>query len=334
MAKHAASTSGEKFTDRYKVTSRTLYKGNTKALRIPGPNHPLYDPTAPTTFDPLRVEEIDKDGEMSTPIEVLSDPDEGILWIVDGRGRHLDVIEVNRRRQEEGRKLVEPIIVPFNGDEKAAIGRVRVKNYHRRDVTPSGMGIDIHALRKAGYSWDECARKLHVESADAKQWCKRLLPLAFCIADVRAAVDAGKIAQGVARKFGGTDEKGEKALGPKAQAELLAEMLAAKVPKVKKSKEEDDVDTSRVASAKTRERVACALVNGEAKKLDASEKLAARVIACAIRRLNGEKKALDVWPGIARIVDEVLAAKNVETAPASSVVEPVATATAAESTAS
>lgn len=63
----------------------------------------------------------------------------------------------------------------------------------------------------------------------------------------------------------------------------------------------------RVASAKARAEIAMALVNGEAKGLDAAEKTLAVALAAAIRRLNGETGALAPWPRIAAIVDRVLA---------------------------
>lgn len=219
---------GVKFTEKYGVEATQIYKGNTKAIKIPPRGHALYDETAPTTYDELRVQEIDQSGAMTTPIELWTDPDAGIAWIIDGRGRQLDVDEVNRRRAKDGRDPVQPYYVPFNGDEKAAVARVRIKNYHRRTPTPSGMAVDLHRLRQAGYSWEDCAKILHFESADPEQWGRKLIPLAHCIPEVREAIDKGLLPKTEARAFGGGKPDGSERLGNREQADLLKEKLAAK----------------------------------------------------------------------------------------------------------
>lgn len=285
---------GEKFTKKYKLETATIYRGNTAALRIPGPDHPLYDPTAPTTFDPIRVAAIDRDGKMSTPIEVFTDPDEGILWILDGRGRHLDIEEVNRIRAAEGRELVEPLIVPFPGDEKKAIARVREKNYHRRMPTPSGMAVDLRVLREKGFSWDECVKVLHVESADAEQFCRKLFPLAYCIPAVQAAIDSGDLPRTAASKFGGTAPDGSKALGKREQATLLAELLATK-PATKKPK---------ALAPKVRERIIAALTNGASADLKVADSIVAKAVAAALLFHGGDLKALKAYPNVEAIVEE------------------------------
>lgn len=219
---------GVKFKEKYGCTSANIYKGNTDALRIPPKGHTLYDATSPTTFDEQRVRVIDAVGEMKDAIEVWTDPDDGILWILDGRSRHLDVIEVNRRRTARGCKMVEPYIVPFDGTEEEAIARVRQKNYHRRVPTPSDMAVDLRVLKKAGYGYAACADILHVTTSDAEQWGRNLLPLAFCTEEVRAAVDSGEIPKSAAKKFAGKAPDGSEKLGDKAQVALLTEMLAAR----------------------------------------------------------------------------------------------------------
>lgn len=294
---------GEKFVEKYAVESATIYKdvGTLETLKVPPPNHPLYDPTAPTTFDPIRVDSIERDGRMTTPIEVFTDPDEGILWVLDGRGRFLDVKEVNRRRAAEGRELVKPYLVPFNGDEKAAVARVREKNYHRRAPTPSGMALDLLALRNAGHAWEACAKVLHVEVDDPEQWGRRLLPLAHCIPEVRAAIDAGRVSRGAARKFGGGALDGSEALGKKEQVALLAELLEEKTaPKPKKA----------ALSTKQRENAKHALSNGKTSKLSASDRTVALIVAAALARVDGDERALKHWPEVDAIVAEALAAKK------------------------
>lgn len=289
---------GEKFTEKYKVDTATIYKakGDTDALKIPGPGHVLYDPTAPKKFDPIRVKAIDRDGKMTTPIEVWTDPDSGTLWVLDGRGRTLDVREVNRRRAAEGRELVQPYIVPFSGDEAAAVARVREKNYHRRLPTVSGMAMDLLALRNHGCSWEACAEALHVEVDAPEQWGRKILPLAFCIPEVQAAVDAGEIPRGAARKFSGGKPDGSARLGDKEQEKLLAEMLEKKPEK----------KGSTHIGAKGKERAAAALTNGASEGLRGIDQVVARAVAGTIARLAGDKDALKSWPKVAAILDEAV----------------------------
>jgi len=284
------------FAAKYGVAPQIVYKGDTDALKIPPPNHVLFDPTAPKTFDPIRVSAIDRDGKMTTPIEVWTDPDIGTLWVLDGRGRTLDVREVNRRRRAEGRELVQPYIVPFMGDERHAVARVREKNYHRRSPTPSGMAMDLRVLRNYGYSWDACARILHHDTNDAEQWGRRLLPIAFCIPDVQEAIDAGKITRGVARRFGGSAPDGSRALGKRDQLELLDKLLL-------KGTEERG---SKPVSPKYRVRIAAALSNGAASVLRGTEGVVAKAIAAAMARIDGDARALKPWPHVARIFEEAL----------------------------
>lgn len=289
----ATKKSGEKFTEKYRVDSATIYKATKKTttVRIPGPSHPLYDATAPTVFDPIRVEAIDRDGKMTTPIEVWTDPDDGVLWILDGRGRWLDVEEVNRRRAEQGRTLVTPHLTPFGGDEKAAIARVREKNYHRRMPTPSGMAMDLLALRNAGHSWEQCARILHVEITDPEQWGRRLVPLAFCLPEIRDAFDKGEINRNLAGRFGGSALDGSKALGRKEQLALFEQMTKKKEPK-----------GWRAVPTWARQRAHEALQNGATEGLKNLDKLIAKAMAATMAWLEGDTSALNSYPAIEAII--------------------------------
>jgi len=284
---------GEKFVDKYGVESAQIYKtADLSIIKIPGPDHFLYDPTAPTTFDELRVREIDDAGKMDDPITVYTDPDTKTLYALDGRGRTLDTTEVNRRRKEEGREPVYALLLPFSGTEKDAVARVRLFNYHRRTPTPSGMGLDILALRKAGWSWPDCAAKLHVESKDPEQWAKRYLPLAYCIEEVRAAFDARELPITMARKFGGGEVDGSAALGKKEQLALL--QLTREAPATTKVK---------VVSPGKRRRLVQVLTNGASEKLNAGNKTVAQIVAATLAFVDGDPKMLRGWPDVAAIVE-------------------------------
>jgi len=296
-----SKSKGLKFVDKYGVDSATIYKAtaDTKSVRIPPPGHALYDPTAPTTFDELRVQKIDADGKMTDPIELWTDPDAGILWVLDGRGRWLDVEEVNRRRKAEGRELVQPYLVPFNGDEKRAVARLREKNYHRRAPTPSGMALDLVALRNKGYSWEDCAKILHQDLKDPEQWGRKLLPIAYCIPEVREAIDAGDIPQGSAAKFGGTALDGSKALGKGEQLQMLRDLRHSRT-----KEEKAKAKGAAPIGFKHRARVIEALQNGHG--LKGAEAKVAEIVAATLARFGGDAKALKAWPEVAAIVEEAL----------------------------
>lgn len=286
------STKSTSFVQKYGVDEARIYKGNVDALEIPPPGHPLHDPTSPTKFDELRVAEIDKDGKMTTPIEFWASPDEGKLWIVDGRGRKLDINEVNRRRAKDGREEVKPLLVPFQGTEQEAVARIRTKNYHRRSPTPSGIAQDILALRNAGYPWAEVAAKLHYTEGEPEGWCKRMLPLAFCIREVQAAFDAGTLHLVKSVKFGGRAVDGSEALGKKAQLELLSEMTAEK---------ESGGTGPKAISNKVRSRVLTAIENATEIK-STVDKNAAYAIAAALRFVGGDLTAFNGFPEVSELV--------------------------------
>lgn len=291
---------GEKFTAKYGVATATIYRGTdqTASVRIPPPGHPLYDPSAPTVFDELRVQAIDRDGTMSDAIEVQSDPDAKILWIVDGRARWLDVEEANRRRAASTppREPVGPLIVPFDGDEKAAVLRIFEKNFHRRLPTPSSMALALQRLRKAGHSYEACANALHHQTDDPEQWVRKLLPIAYCIEEVRAAVDAGEFPRVTAMRFAGSAMDGSKALGPRAQKALLVEIRAAR--------QGATGDRPATVPTKARERVRVAFGAGAAEHLGQEGHKQALLVAATLARIDGDPKALDAWPDLAGLFDE------------------------------
>lgn len=296
MKKKRERSGGKKFTEKYGVDAVTIYSGDTDNLIIPGPDHALYDPSEPTEFDPLRVEEIDRDGKMTTPIEVWTDPDKGILWVLDGRGRLLDVREVNRRRTAEGRELVRPYIVPFHGTEKDAIARLVVKNCHHRTPKPSAMAAYLLKLRKAGCPWDVCTKKLHVVSDDPEQWGRKLLPLAHCIPEVQAAIDNGDLPRGMAKRFGGSLPDGENALGKKEQLALLDKLTEARMSRA----------PSSTMGRKSRDRVREALTNGASGNLKGVDQVYAQAIVSAIAWMNGDRDAFKSRGMIDHIISQAL----------------------------
>ena len=293
-----------KFTAKYGVSTANIYKGNPDSMRIAPPGHKYHDATSSSEHDELLIAAIERYGLMNTPIEVLTDPDNGILWIVDGRRRWLATQEVNRRRAEQGREPVEPYITPFsrkNGSrpsEAEVVARIREKNYHRRVPTVSGMAVDLIAMRDAGCTWQQCIDALHVQSVDPEQWGRKLLPLGRCEPEVRAAVDARQIPRTAARLFGGSAADGSDALGRQGQLDLLAQMIAAKTT-------EKGSSEARPMTTAARERVVERLSNGAVEKLPEFEQSIARaIVAYECFTTGGIAEALDYLPEIKRLVVE------------------------------
>lgn len=291
---------GEKFADKYGVKAAQIYKGDISDLKIPGPDHSLYDKNSPTTYSEIRVKYIDESGRMGDPIDVWTDPDTKTLWVLDGRTRHVDVSEVNRRRKAEGREPIEIFIIPFHGSEKDAVAEMTVRNHHRRVPTPTAVAEELVRLRRYGWDWVKCAEMLQVETEDPEQWARKLIPIAYCIPKVQELIDKGELAKGLARKFGGGKLDGSEKLSQKAQAELLAEMLEAKEKAAKSPK-------TKYLGPKSQERLAKALGNGEVEKLKAKDAEVAEVIAATLARLAGDAKALKAWPAVAAVVEAALA---------------------------
>jgi hypothetical protein len=230
------SKTGEKFGPKYGVVAAQFYKNDPgpSRLKIPGPDHFLYDPSSPTTFDEIKVQQIDEDGQCTQVVEVWTDSDNDILWVVDGRETLQNVREANRRRAEEKRELVELRLIPFKPKaasqlaERDVVAHLAVRNFHRRLPTPSSYALNILLLRKKGWEWSKVCQFLHVTSDDPEQWCKKRLPIAHCIDEVRAAFDSGKLSLAKATKFGGRAEDGSWALSRKDQLALLDAERAVK----------------------------------------------------------------------------------------------------------
>jgi hypothetical protein len=297
------SKTGEKFGPKYGVKPTQIYEGDPgpDKLRIPPPGHFLYDPSSPMTHDELRVRQIDKDGHMNDALEVWTDPDSGVLWTIDGRGRLLDVREVNRRRKKDGRAPVKPRLAPLKMTEAEAIARISIKNTHRRQIPPSAYAFGIDSQRKAGWAWDKIAEHHHIESKAPEQWCRLRLPLAFCEPEVREAFDAGLLQLPRASKFGGREVDGSGALGRKEQLALLDESLAERAAPAE--------PLLKPLTPKTRARIFTALTNGASEHLRSMDREVANAVAAALALIEGDADALSDWPEVAAVVQTVMAEK-------------------------
>lgn len=287
---------GKKFVSRYPVAASQIYKGDPgpDVLKIPGPDHWLFDPSSPTTFDEVKVRQIDTDGQCSQIIEVLSDTDTDTLWVVDGRETLQNVREVNRRRAKEKRKPVELRLATFKplagseSQERDVIAHLVVRNFHRRLPTPSSYALNILLLHRRGHTWEQICQLLHVESDDPKQWCGKRLPIAHCVPEVRAAFDSGELPLAKVWAFGGRAHDGSEALGKTDQLALLRQLREQHAAPSKR----------RPIAPSVRKKVAAALSNGETSNLCTRDAEAAKVFAAAlVYAETGDLKALAEWPG-------------------------------------
>lgn len=299
------ASKGEKFDTKYGVRAAQVYRGDPEKLRIPPPGHFLFDPDSPLVFDEIKVQQIDKDGHMTDAIEVWTDPDSKVLWVIDGRDRTLAVREVNRRRKIANREPVELLIKPCpkGTTERDAIARISVKNLHRRVPRASTYAYHIRMQRKAGWSWEAIAQHLHITTDDAEQWCRKRLPLAYCEPEVVAAFDAGEFPLSAAPHFGGRNAEGEGALDREDQLALL-------VQKRGERQASKDAPAARPLPTKTRERVRAALLNGETANLTFQDKMIAQGVAAALAYAGGDASALDKWPDVAAIARDAAKGKE------------------------
>lgn len=296
------SKKGLKFDVKYGVSAFQAYKCDPDTLVIPPKGHALYDPDGNTAFNPRRVAEIDKDGVFTGTVIVWTDKDANKLYVIEGRGNTLDVREVNRLRRERGDEEITIKVMPLDVDLDRAVEHVVLRNFHRKVPTVSHYAREVVRLARLGKTWGRIVEMLDVDGIDdAEQWCKKRVAVAHCVPEVAQAIDSGELSLAQARQFGGTAIDGSKALGKKAQLDLLEEMRAER---------DKPKSTVKALSAGARGRVFTALSNGATEKLKKDDRGLATFAAALISRLEGDEDALDDWPAIAEVVAE--AAKKPE----------------------
>lgn len=294
---------GEKFTTKHDVAAAQIYTsdpGNEKLI-IPPPDHFLFDKSSPTVVDEQKVRQIDEDGECSHVLEVWTDKNKKVMYVLDGRETLMTVREVNRRRVADNRKPILVHVKPVASTEKEAVAHMAVRNFHRRKPTPSAYAFHIRACRKYGHTWDKICDLLLIKSDDAEQWCKKRLPLAYAEPEVCQAFDAGELPLAHAPQFGGRAEDGSEAEGRDDQLGLLESLRAEKLA---------DADKPKGVAAAARKRVRQALLNGESTNLCHKDAAAAGVAAATIAYLDGDKRAFDEWPEVRAIMDKAAEKKT------------------------
>lgn len=295
---------GDKYEHKYNVASSQIYKNDPgpDKLIIPPPGHFLHDESSPTVVDEQKVKQIEEDGFCSAIIEVWTDKDKSVQYVLDGRETLATVREVNCRRLTDGREPIQIRMTPVSLSEKDAVAHVAVRNFHRRNTpSPTAYALNIRMQRRAGWSWDKVCDFLLVKAEHPEKWCRSRLPLAFAVKEVRAAFDAGEFPLALALQFGGRDVDGSDALGPEEQLALLEQKRAEKLQRVGKP---------RAVPAAARKRVRAALLNGETRSLCTRDADAAMVAAATIAFLDGDASAFAEWPEVRAIMEKAVAKKS------------------------
>lgn len=300
-----ARVRGPSTEERYGVERYQSYTSapENPKLQVPPKGNDLYAIKGHTTFDPLMVEEIDRDGPLArVTLMVWSDPDSGTLWIIEGRGNYFNALEVNRRRRERGDKTIVVFISNLPVSRERAVEYVRLMNHHREQVRLGLIASDAFVLWKRGTSFERIAEILHITDSERanEKWIRKAISLQHAIPEVVAAVEKGYVSLTKARRFGGKDLEGKERLSAAEQKKLLAEML-------------DKKGHRTVTSVPTpaRRRFASVLSEDTIDSFeDPKARTAARVLERALVFLDtGDMSALDAWPELQALATKVLAGK-------------------------
>lgn len=152
--------------------------------------HPLYDPSAKHRLpDAGMIASVEELGVI-TPI--LLRPDGDRYEVIAGRRRVRAAIAVNATRTN-GERIKIPAIIR-RGDDGDLVAAVIVENLQREDLTPSQQASAFGHAMRFGLDEGTLARKIGVSPAVVRNRLKLL----DVRAEVRDAVDAGRIGQDVA----------------------------------------------------------------------------------------------------------------------------------------
>ncbi len=313
-----------KFVDKYGVSLASTYDADPEQLLIPPPGHALYDEDGNTTFDEVRVQEIDRVGKCVRIVTVWSDKDANKLYVIAGRGNRFDVCEVNRRRKVRGDVPMKIGFLRFPGSLDEAVDFVRMENFRRKRPTASHLAREIVRLSKLGRPWGRIAEVLQLDGESEKQLRARA-PLAHCIPEVAAAFDASEFPLRFAKHFGGTkinsddkrvklvnhlvEKRGTEALSRDEQLALLEERRKNKVKPPSEGGDDSETVTKVRPLIPTRQRTTVAerLANRHVNHLKGVDVDGARLIAAYERFAAGDAGALDYVPAIKAVIEGVLA---------------------------
>lgn len=203
-------------TEAYGAEGRTnlLYFAPEKLTLVTDKDSPLYDERVNLPINESMVLNIMHHGVIQ-PITVRKNPESGETEVVTGRQRVKNAIEANKRLAGQGLKT---ILVPASvrpGEDGQLAGVMVSENEIRKDDTPMGRAKKMQQLMSFGH--DEAS--LSVIFGCSAQTVRNNLALLDCCADVRKAVDNGKINVSHARALS--------KLEPEEQRAKVAELVAA-----------------------------------------------------------------------------------------------------------
>ena len=171
---------------------------------------PLYDDRANLPISESMVLNIMHHGVIQ-PITVRKNPETGDTEVVTGRQRVKNAREANKRLAAQGLKMVLVPATVRPGDDGALAGVMVSENEIREDDTPMGRAKKMQQLMAFGHG----EASLSVIFGCSAQTVRNNLALLECCADVRKAVDNGKINVSHARalsKLEPADQKDKLAL--------------------------------------------------------------------------------------------------------------------------
>lgn len=176
--------------------------------------HPLYDKRVHLPLVESRVRSIMTHG-VRVPISIVKDPETGLVCVVAGRQRVKSAREANKRLRDRGE---EPVMVPAwaQRDTVESLSDVMIiENEQREADTPIGRAEKMSRLLGRGRTEDQLANIFGCSLPTVRA----TLAMLSCTADVRNAIEAGKITVSHASALA--------KLEPKAQREKVAELVAA-----------------------------------------------------------------------------------------------------------
>ncbi len=196
-------------------TSRSTVYGYDPELLVlvDDKSHPLFDERVKWEPDEAMVRNIIHHGVLE-PVIARKNSETGQLEVVDGRQRVSCTREANRRLREQGSDIIlVPTIIRKTGDDGAFAGVMVSANEIRREDTPVNKAMKMERLITLGRDENQLALLFGI----SKQTVGNYLSLLKCTAEVRKAVDTGKIPVSEAYKLA--------KLAPDLQRETVTKMV-------------------------------------------------------------------------------------------------------------
>lgn len=181
---------------------------------VTDPDHPLFDPRVNLPIDEHMVANIMANGVLQ-PVIIRKNPETGETEVVAGRQRVKNTIEANKRLAKSGYETIKIPCRLRREDDVGLMGIMASENEARRATSPMQRAKLVQRMIAAGRTEAEVGVQLCVSVTTIKN----LTALLDCTADVKKAVDGGKLKITEAYKLS--------KLEPDAQRETVAKMIEA-----------------------------------------------------------------------------------------------------------